>query len=178
MRCTFQCLSRPSNLQLAVYRVVFTRVWEYRGESSIIWDMIHWPSNRQKSRQGSWIKNDNSIVKGSGSIKEIWIPAVSPWWSSGYDFRLSAEHNCKRGRPGFDSQSGSSLFFGSRYVRCIYSSYGRDVLFSFCSSPIKISCCYKNGSLTRIATHNVKIKSSWPLPTTNLYICNRTSNTD
>ena len=154
MRCTFQCLSRPSNLQLAVYRVVFTRVWEYRGESSIIWDMIHWPSNRQKSRQGSWIKNDNSIVKGSGSIKEIWIPAVSPWWSSGYDFRLSAEHNCKRGRPGFDSQSGRyALFLWGAFLfltpcRRHFFHYIRDLItiteyHSICSIPF--SCLLFSG---------------------------------
>ncbi|RAK73859.1 uncharacterized protein BO72DRAFT_220565 [Aspergillus fijiensis CBS 313.89] len=33
-----------------------------------------------------------------------------PRWSNGHDFRLSIPAGNKRGRPGFDSQSGRSFF--------------------------------------------------------------------
>ncbi|RAK96773.1 uncharacterized protein BO80DRAFT_216181 [Aspergillus ibericus CBS 121593] len=42
--------------------------------------------------------------------KEIKSSITSPRWSNGHDFRLSIPVGNKRGRPGFDSQSGRLLF--------------------------------------------------------------------
>ncbi|RAK95640.1 uncharacterized protein BO80DRAFT_259852 [Aspergillus ibericus CBS 121593] len=53
---------------------------------------------------------------------------INPRWSNGHDFRLSIPIGNKRGRPGFDSQSGRFLFvftFVLSFCPCRSSFYPR-----------------------------------------------------